>query len=141
MSKGHPYNLVMYMFYILMVYFQVDDAMQVFNKCRRKGHKFKISTFNAILHGLAAKKRVLDFQVFYHNMAAEHVTPNVQTYAAVLELHGQLNDVNVIKDTCVKINNQVDKPIKYLQITHVHNKIIDSLRTILDKIVHYYYYY
>ena len=72
-------------------------------------------TFNAILHGLAAKKRVLDFQVFYHNMTADRVTPNIQTYAAVLELYGQLNDANVIKETCVKMDTQVEKPMKYVK--------------------------
>ena len=89
--------------------FQVDGAIQVFNRCRRKGHKFPISTFNTILHGLAAKKRVLDFQVFYHNMTGDAMVPNVQTYAAVLELYGQLKDWNMIKDTCVKMKSQVEK--------------------------------
>ena len=81
--------------------------MEVFNRCRRKGHKFDISTFNTILHGLAAKKRVLDCQVFFHNMTGDNVKPNIQTYAAMLDLYGQLKDVNMIKEICAKMNSQV----------------------------------
>ena len=91
----------------MLKYLQVDGAIQVFNRCRRKGHKFGIATFNSILHGLAAKKRVLDFQVFYHNMAGDNVKANVQTYAALLELYGQLKSVNMVKDSCDKLESQV----------------------------------
>ena len=35
------------------------------------------------------------------------MTANAQTYAAVLELYGQLKDVKMIKDTCLKMNSQV----------------------------------
>lgn len=88
---------------------QVDGAIQVFNRCRRKGHKFEIGTFNSILHGLAAKKRVLDFQVFFHNMTADNVPANIQTYAAMLELYGQQKNVNMIKEACEKIESLVSK--------------------------------
>lgn len=81
--------------------------MQVFNRCRRKEHKFDVSTFNAILHGLAAKKRVLDFQVFFHNMLGDNVMPNIQTYAALLEFYGQMKDVVKIKETFMKMSRQV----------------------------------
>ena len=43
-------------------------------------------------------------------MGGDNVMANVQTYAAVLELYGQLKDVKMIKDTCVKMNSQVRKP-------------------------------
>jgi hypothetical protein len=43
-------------------------------------------------------------------MAGDAMVPNVQTYAAVLELYGQLKDWNMIKDTCVKMKSQVEKP-------------------------------
>ena len=87
--------------------FQVDGAMQVFNRCRRKGHKFDISIFNMILHGFAAKKKVLDFQVFYHNMNADNVKANMQTYAALFEMYGQMKDTKMLNDICEKMAGQV----------------------------------
>ncbi|CAB3979043.1 DNA-directed RNA polymerase, mitochondrial [Paramuricea clavata] len=39
-------------------------------------------------------------------MGGDNVMANVQTYAAVLELYGQLKDVKMIQDTCVKMNSQ-----------------------------------
>lgn len=100
----------MYLNYCIK-YLQVDGAIEVFNRCRREGHKFEIGTFNSILHGLAAKKRVLDFQVFFHNMTADNVPANVQTYAAMLELYGQLKNINMIKEACEKIESLVSKNV------------------------------
>ena len=44
--------------------------------------------------------------------------PNVQTYAAVLELYGQLKDWNKIKDTCLKMKSQVRKPESLYKYIH-----------------------
>ena len=85
----------------------MDRALQIFNKCRRKGHKFDTATFNNILHGLAAKKKLIDFQVFFHSMVGDNVQANVQTYCTALELYGQLKNINMIKETCEKIQAQV----------------------------------
>ncbi|XP_028407601.1 DNA-directed RNA polymerase, mitochondrial-like [Dendronephthya gigantea] len=112
----------------------VDGAIEVFNRCRRKGHKFDISTFNKILHGLAAKKRVLDCQVFFHNMAGDNVKPDIQTYAAMLDLYGQFKDAKMIKEICAKMNSQghnIKKIFKKSILTREQAKrILEAIRMV-----------
>eukprot|EP00795_Rhopilema_esculentum_P010397 gene10397-19094_t len=70
---------------VLMKHNRAAEAFQLFNKHRRRGHKFSVENYNQLLHCFANCGTWLQVDILLHSMVSQGVKPDIQTYAAVIE--------------------------------------------------------
>jgi len=76
---------------------RATDAFQLFNRYRRRGHKFTIETYNQLLQGIANCGTWLQVDILLYSMRSQAVLPNYQTYAYLIEACWRMGETRKIK--------------------------------------------
>ena len=97
------------------------EAFQLFNKHRRKGHKFKVDAYNQLLHGIASCGSWLQIDLLLHSMKSQGVEPTFQTYAALIEACWKLEEKDKLEVIIPQMESNVSCCCLFITLWHLYS--------------------